>query len=293
MRVSALALALLVGTLACRADPSGGAPAGAPDVAALVRQLGDRDLARRSGAQEALLELDEAAIPFLRKALASEDVEAAARAQEILDRLSTFPFQLRRWGRRGVREESLGERWFAGYEDGQPRLVVGTRLDRAPTGEEGYVFRVNFGGDCDVRGRLGSGFSVKSYTASFAGGSTREFVPPADPKKALFYPELLVWFCPFWEIPVQEQELLSVSFQDLKQNGIWTLLSRHGEEDVPCPGGRRRGESVRLRGAGVVWQIWWDAQDRLIKILGAGQQEYFPVSRDEAAKAAGGLEWWK
>lgn len=288
MRVPVAALSLLAGTLACRAD----APA-EPGVSALVRQLGDADHAKRSQAEKALFLLDEKAIPLLQEARRSEDLEVAARAQGILKELSSFPCQLRRWARKGVREEFLGERWFVAYEDGQPRMAIGVRLDRAPEERDGYSLRLNFGGSCDIRAEVVADFSVRSYTVSLNGGAAKLFAPVADPDKAALHPELLIWFCPFWEIQVREQELFTVNFQDLNQRPVWTLLTRHEEEDVACPGGHKRGESIRLRGASVTWQVWWDAQKRLIKILGTGGQEYFPVTRGEAAKVAGGLEWWK
>jgi hypothetical protein len=78
MKHVALVLLPLFGALALAQD------APKPDVAALVKQLGDDDYAVREAATKKLVELGESAVPALEKALKSEDLEVRLRAGRAL-----------------------------------------------------------------------------------------------------------------------------------------------------------------------------------------------------------------
>jgi hypothetical protein len=86
-RLISLAVVLFLGAALSAADPPPPAPARpegtAPDVEALIRQLGDPSFELRQAASEKLTDRPEA-IPALRKALKSDDPEVARRAEAVL-----------------------------------------------------------------------------------------------------------------------------------------------------------------------------------------------------------------
>ncbi|MDB5354286.1 MAG: sigE 10 [Phycisphaerales bacterium] len=63
----------------------------APDVAALIRQLGDDDFHARQEAGRKLREMGKAAFPALKEAQNSEDPEIRTRAKELIERQETPP----------------------------------------------------------------------------------------------------------------------------------------------------------------------------------------------------------
>jgi hypothetical protein len=63
------------------------APEPAPDVPALIRQLGDADFRKREAATQRLKEVGKAAAPALREALTGSDPEVCARAEALLRQL--------------------------------------------------------------------------------------------------------------------------------------------------------------------------------------------------------------
>jgi hypothetical protein len=95
------------------------APPGKGDVGRLVRQLGSDDFEEREAASTALQRRGEAALPALRKALASDDLEVRKRARRLLRRFFFNGVDLDGW-------EGLKDYWSV--KDG---AIVG-RTEKPP-----------------------------------------------------------------------------------------------------------------------------------------------------------------
>ncbi len=300
---------LLAAFPACRAGNRAAPAAPSTDIPALVRQLGAARLEARWEAREALLALDEAACPHLEKALADPDLHVAESARELFAELRSFAAQLARWGRAGRAGALAGERYFVGYEDGQPRRFVRLALWEARVGPEaGLLFdfaeyargedAVRFQGF--LRGDLALRFCEASCgepgRAGAKEGKARWRFEAAPAR--VFHPQFLVWVVPFWQFAIG-RETLAVEILDLGgpfAEEFLVLLEKRPAEEVSHPAGARRGESVWLssehKGLDFGMGVWWDEEKQLIRVE-IDRVLYYPVSRDEALKVAGGISWWE
>lgn len=301
-RGAGLILALvLAGCAGEAAPPPAGETASSEEIERLIRQLGDERIEARQAARQRLLALDEIAIPALAKARESADPEVATAAELLLYELHSVPLQIRRLGGKGVRKDLLGERWFTVNADGQRVGALYWRLDWNEAAES-YSFCLQIGTSARVQGEMNRLFGARSYVLDYPGSGGKPvrigMSPGGDPGHPVFHPHFLIWFIPFWELGVEPQEMEAVDFQDAKQHPMKVRVTRGAKEVVPSPSGARQGESVRVEGESMCWQIWWDEEKRLIRILGGrqGQEEYFPCTREEAIlaveKGKKG-EWWK
>lgn len=260
MRAACLAFLLA----AARAAPD--APPSPREIDRWIAELGSDTVRARDEAAERLLAADEAARPAVEKALTHPDPEVARAARSLLARMDAIPAQIIRMGRKGIRKDLLGERWFTAWEDGQVRGAARFRLEAAPGGTYALSLET-FHPDAGRRVR----------TASLSAGFSE--APGAPP--ALGW---LVWFFPFREL----------SFRDAPEavpqapDGA-VRLRREGPREIPVPGGQARGESVRVEDTEgrAVAQVWWDAEGRALRIL-VDAVDYYPAAPEEARKAAGG-----
>lgn len=291
-------LALAAAALFCAGSPA--------DPEALVAALADERFEVRAAAWEALAALDESAVPALMRARASDDPHVAQAAEEILAWIRSFPAALARWGRAGVREALCGPRWFVGYEDGAPRRFVYVSLAPAPAaGEIVYRFQAAFAvkdGPAEhlegtLRGDLSPLACEVWRRASPRAPRRRVGLWRASPEeRRVFYPMLAAWVLPVWEFPLAPQ-VVSVGLLEGNRTLVFPAdLARRPEADVPDPAGARRGESARLaatpRGPDFALEVWWSRDKRLLQVV-ADRVHYFPVGREEAVRAAGGISWWE
>lgn len=261
MKVAAC-LALLLA--AARAAPD--APLSPREIDALVAQLGSDTIRARQEAREKLAAADEAARPAIERALAHPDPEVARAARDLLARMDSIPAQLVRIGRRGIRKDLLGERWFTAWEDGQVRGAARFRLEEGPGGT--YALNLEtFHPDAGRR--------VRTATLS------SRFSESPDAPPALGW---LVWFFPFRELAFPDAPQAVPQAPD----GA-VRLGREGPQEIPVPGGQARGESVRVEDSEgrVVAQVWWDAEGRTLRLL-VDAIDYYPATPEEARKATGG-----
>ncbi len=300
MRRAAAAFALMTGILACRAGPP--EPV---DIPALVAALDDDRLEVRQKAERELLALDLAAAPHLERAERSGSPQAADAARRLLARIRSFPARLARWGNGKVRHELGGERWFVGYDDGQPCGIAYARLDV----EEGYRFTLGFARKGDPGG-LRTVFRRGTLDREFLLTSWKETAGPLDPLPGtdpvrvsgrdslrVLAPHVLLWFLPWDNFRADGQDIQAWAVDGGNVRGPMRVRIEFGlPEKVPDPSGEKTGESclVTSRDPGSDFRlgVWWDEKGRVIQVREDGVH-YYPVSRDEALKASGGLEWWK